>query len=78
MPKPPNTTKGARTRSKTCNLTVPRNLASTQYLKAKSPQLATAVLRLAESLTLLPYNRPASRLVDRALIAAEEGRRYDL
>lgn len=75
MPKPP-AGMGAEARSKTYNLILPRNSAPTQYLEARSqPKLTSktkSVLWSAELLTSLPYCRLSSRLLDRALIAAQK------
>ena len=77
MPKPPATTLGARKR-KSCNFILPRPCPSTQSPEARSlPNLTfktKVVLWIAELPTYCPFNRTASRFLDRAVLTAEAGR----
>lgn len=53
------------------NIFVGESIASTQSPKSRSPLSPSTTLRFVELLTLLPYCRFSSWLVDRAVIAAE-------
>lgn len=76
-PKPPATTLGAMTRE-VCNSRIPRNFAQKQELGQRSlPELTfktKTVLWIAELPTYCLFNQFASRLLDRAVLAAEKGR----
>ena len=65
---------GLLIQSMPCSSIVADAQPQTQSPKWRSPLSPSSVLRFVELLTLLPYCRFSSRLLDRAVLTAEAGR----